>query len=252
MVHPYAEHRQHKVERERASHMTKGYATGGAVKGHPDETEDKKLIRAEVKKGALKKVAADHGKKPHARLDRKARGGKVKKQAASDDGYAAEEKADERLTGEGMVKRAKGGRVNKGKTTVNVIVSGGDKQAQPVPIPVPSGPPPGAAAMPPPRPPGMMPPAGPAMPPGQPMPMPPHRNGGRAYANGGSVYEEGRRHGTQVTHTKGKNDQDDIDTSRPILTRKRGGRTMNQLDDAGAGSGPGRLEKTAMQKRTYP
>ena len=47
--------------------------------------------------------------------------------------------------------------------------------------------------------------------------MMPRRNGGRAFAKGGRVgkngtpaFEEGRRNGTQVSHTPSKNDLDDI------------------------------------------
>ena len=47
MAHPHNEHRQHKVERRRVEHITKGYASGGGV--HADEAEDKKLIRKTVK-----------------------------------------------------------------------------------------------------------------------------------------------------------------------------------------------------------
>lgn len=83
MAHPHHEHRQSKIEKSRVSHLTKGYATGGAV--HSDEAEDKKLVRKMVRKQALKV----DGSKPKHRADRAA--------------------------------RKKGGRVN-GKTTVNVIV----------------------------------------------------------------------------------------------------------------------------------
>ena len=130
MAHPYQESRQHKVERSRVSHITKGYASEG---GHSDEAADRKLVKSMVKDTSLK---AD-GDKPKVRLDRFARGGAVK---------------------------------GKGKTTVNVIVAPGggqDKQPMPMPVPVPAGAAP--APMPPPRPP-MMPPGAPgAGPPGMPM-----------------------------------------------------------------------------------
>ena len=72
MSHPFSEHRQHKVEKSRVGHITKGYASGGSV--HSDAAEDRKMIKSMVKGKALKV----HGKKSGGRLDRYARGGKVK------------------------------------------------------------------------------------------------------------------------------------------------------------------------------
>jgi hypothetical protein len=48
MAHPHNEHRQSKVEHARVAHITKGYATGGAV--HSDAVEDAKLVKGLVKK----------------------------------------------------------------------------------------------------------------------------------------------------------------------------------------------------------
>src|ERR1700726_4119752 len=72
MAHPHNEHRAHKVEKRRVAHMTKGYASGGAV--HSDEAEDKQLIKKTVKKTALKM----EGGKPKHRMDHRARGGRTK------------------------------------------------------------------------------------------------------------------------------------------------------------------------------
>src|SRR4051812_36816510 len=131
MAHPYAEHRQHKTEKARVHTMTKGYASGGAVR-HDDEAQDRKLVKHMLNEHDRKM----DGDKARPRMDR--------------------------------VARASGGRVNKkdGKTTVNIMIAGGDKNAQPVPVPVP-GPPAGPPGGPPPGGPPMMPPGGP--PPGMPM-----------------------------------------------------------------------------------
>jgi len=220
MAHPFNEHRQHKVEHSRVSQITRGYATGGAVK-HDDEAEDRKLIRSEMRKHDMKA----EGRKNGGRLDRP--------------------------------HRAHGGKVGKGsgKTQVNIIVGRGNDQP-PAIMPPPPAPP--MAAAPPPRPP--MPPPGPppgaAPPPGM---MPPRANGGRAYAKGGAVksgrtWEEGRKNGTQISHAPGKNDSALIDHSRAKLTRKTGGKVeagsgMGPKMHAGAYTGEGRLEKTALQKR---
>ena len=96
----------------------------------------------------------------------------------------------------GRVERASGGRVGKGKTTVNVII-GGPKAAPaaPMPVPVPVG---GAGGppMPPPRPPmPMTPPAGVpgAMPPGPgPMAAMGRKRGGRVEMTAGAGSGEGR------------------------------------------------------------
>lgn len=219
MAHPYASHRQHSVERSRVSRMAKGYATGGAV--HPDEKEDKALVRKMVKRKALKV----EGEKPGHRADRPA--------------------------------RKKGGRVNKGKVTVNVI-TGGQPPAAGVAMAPPMAPP--VAALPPGPPPGaMLPPGGP--PPD--MPMPPRAHGGRTYKKGGrvgvnagtKVFEESRRAGTQVSHDPGKNDLKDMNRPKPI-TYKTGGKVEAPMGVApatklpgGAGGGEGRLAKAHRASR---
>lgn len=229
MAHPYADHRQSKVEHERAGKITRGYARGGAV--CDDDASDRKTAAAAVHKhekhmhkGEAETKLKAGGKVPKARLDRFARGGKVKKSP---------------------------------KTNVNVIVAAGGHPPQQggLGAPVPMGPPvgPAAGAAPPPMPPKpVLPPPGPAagpMPGGP--PMMPRRNGGRTFAKGGKVakgvFEEGRRNGTQVSHTPGKNDLDDI-TDKPPITRKRGGGVPHMT--AGAESGEGRLQKATNQRRS--
>lgn len=133
---------RHPRKNARAMLSKSGYRAGGHVKKHPDEAEDKKLIKKEVKKTALKLRdggCADGGAtKPRA--DRLARGGKAH------------------------------GKHGKSHTTVNVVVGAGHNRPVPVPVPKPvpvpvdpnamagaGGPPPGAGPMPPP---GGMPPQG--------------------------------------------------------------------------------------------
>lgn len=143
-----------------------------------------------------------------------------------------------------MDKRARGGPVKAKGTNINIIVGQpkGDQQPIPVPVPVPAGPPPGPPpgpmAGPPGMPPGAMPPPG----------MPPMRK------KGGGVFAAGVKAGTQVSHTKNKVQAPPKGASLPFATggaapgvkgTMRGGEKM----DAGAGSGEGRLEKAAKQKR---
>lgn len=142
-----AEHTRRKAARAKLSKM--GYAqVGGHMKDHPDEAEDKKLIKKEVAKARikLKSGGAAEGNEPKPRADRMSRGGKSK-------GHKG------------------------GHTTVNVVVAG--QHPKPVPVPVPKPVPvpvaagPGAGG-PPPEP---MP-----MPPGQDPNAPPMglKRGGRA------------------------------------------------------------------------
>lgn len=288
MAHPFAEHRQNKVEKSRVGHITRGYANGGAV--HSDEKQDRKLFG---------KMIREHDREP--------------------EGKKGKRRAD-------RVTRAKGGRVKKGATHVNVIVNGGgDKQPVPVPVPAPAmaGPPPG-----PPMPPvaGL---GGP--PPGMP-PMPPRARGGKVNrradggvvddqtaqsfadrvragdtraltgfgrgsqaaqsvakiqdnlargqtprARGGSVksgpaYEEGKRLGTHVQHSDGKgttNTPANLDRGRPITFKSGGkvksfyarggkveadgkpGKQMGPDLKGGVVSGEARLEQAGRAKRNY-
>lgn len=213
MVHPHQEHKQHKVEKRRVAHLTKGYASGGAV--HEDETADKKLIKRTVKKKALKMEG--HESKHRADRPHRARGGKVK---------------------------------GKKGTTVNIINSPGHAMggapgmmpggamppAMPPHPPVAAPPPAGA----PPASPGMMPPGGPPMgarPPMMPPQgmMPPRKVGGRAYASGGAVkdgpaWKEGLHNGTQVQHDDGKMDQKNMNRGKPI-TYAKGGAVKDHAGD---------------------
>ncbi len=241
MAHPHNAHRQHKVEHSRVAHITKGYAAGGAV--HSDEAEDRTMVKGMVKKSALKA----EGGKPKHRADKphRARGGKVKR---ADGGTAGKREynaqADEQASPSSdyamrqMMGRARGGRTKKGgKTVVNVINAGGHQNPTPMAGPMAGGPPPPMPPGPPmpPRPmpgppPGPMPGGPPGMPPG----MPPRKAGGRAYAKGGRVadgpaYQEGRRNGTQITHSPGKNDQAGLNRGKPI-TYKTGGVVRQRAD----------------------
>lgn len=99
LSHPHNEHRDHKVQKSRVAHITRGYASGGAVNiEHEDEKEDKALIKKTVKKTALRMT----GGKVTARLDRRARGGKIKVKpradgGASDDSWEAPMTAAEKM-----------------------------------------------------------------------------------------------------------------------------------------------------------
>jgi len=207
LAHPMNEHRQSKVEKSRVSHITRGYAKGGAV--HSDAAQDRKLIKSMVKKADLK---AD-GERAGHRMDRP--------------------------------KRAKGGRVkgSKGnaKTIINVI-AGGNPAGGAVPPGPPMAPPPppamgvGPGGPPPPmgKPP-MMPPPG--VGPGGPPPMPMRKAGGRVQTptgtgvapdsgvgsnKGDAVFNASRKNGTHISHSGNKDDGKDIGRGR-VVTFKAGG-----------------------------
>lgn len=206
MSHPFAAHMGDKVEKSRVSKITRGYSNGGMAA--PGEA------RKAVKTLARPKSLKIQGDKGFARLDKRARGGKVS---------------------------------GKGRTTVNVIIApqGGDKEAAPMMPPLPAGGP-----MLPPKAPPMMPPPG-AMAGG---PTPPLRNGGRAYASGGAVKEASLREGTKVSHSPGKSDTKDIVRPKQVTFKTGGkveaGNKKGPSMDAGAGTGEGRIEKIAIQKRS--
>jgi len=216
MSHPHAEHRQSKVEHRRVAHITRHYATGGAV--HADEKADKALIRRSVKKTALKM----EGGKPKERQDRRARGGRLK---------------------------AKGTNV-----TVVVAPQGGSQMPMRAPV-VPAGPVPAPTSPRPMGPPaGAMPPGLPSgMPPGMP---PRHAGGRAYAKGGGvksgPAWEEGLRNGTQVNNSPGKNDLVNIGRGRvvtfrtggPVEAPKKGG--MAPKLPGGAGGGEARLRKAKM------
>lgn len=258
MAHPIGnEHRGHKVERSRVSHIAgcssepKHYARGGSV--HSDEAEYKEVVRKDGKPATLK----------HEGKSAKARGDK-------------------------SVRRAKGGHVKhkgSGKTSVNVIVapSGGGAGAKPpMPMPPPGGPPGMAGAPPmPPKPPMMPPPPGGGAPPmaglggppgGPPMP-PPHSAGGRAYKTGGGVNSAQKGEGkksladkkgvtgigdrTPIQHSGNKSDTQNIGRG-PVITRAAGGpiysdgakgKQMAPKLPAGSGGGTARKAKAHMQNK---
>lgn len=128
MAHPYDSSREDKVGASRAKSFTKAYATGGVVKAYKDGG----FVTSPAKKAAGGEVKVQ-GRATGGRLDKFARGGKVKK--------------------------------DKGNT-VNIAIVSPSKDSPPS---VPDGAP-GAASLPPAPPPMMPPPAGAAPPP---MPMPP-------------------------------------------------------------------------------
>lgn len=174
MAHPYHEHKQHKVEHRRVAHIAHGHKHR-ASGGRVHEEE------AGEHKGRHEESREIEGKKARHRHDR--------------------------------VMRAKGGRVKKGATHVNVIVNGGDKHpsappammAPPPMAPSPpappvaglGGPPPGMPPGGPGGPPPMLPPRARGGPVEAPKTMKPYRKGGHAHrAAGGPV--EAPEHG----HTK--------------------------------------------------
>jgi hypothetical protein len=129
-------------------------ARGGKV--HDDEAEDRELIHKEVKGEALK----HDGKKPKHRADK-------------------------------AMRRAKGGKVHKGKghskTNVNVIVAPGGNKPPMAGVGGPMPPPAMAAPPMPPKPPMASPPAQAMAGPNPLGGMPPRKIGGRAYKKGGKV-----------------------------------------------------------------
>lgn len=94
-----------KRKKARAMLSKAGYAKVGGHLSHPDEAQDKALIKREVKASALRNKLKDggcaEGGMTKSRADRKGRG--------------------------------------KGHTTVNVVVAGQHPKPQPVPVPVPAG-----------------------------------------------------------------------------------------------------------------
>src|SRR5882762_5482491 len=123
MAHPFNEHRAHKHEKARVSHIVGSYASGGAV--HSDEAEDRKMVKSMVRGSALK---AD-GKKAKHRADRVSRTKRDRGGGVTRLGVGATQpmgNAASSYVGGGdqeVAKRASGGSVKKsGKTIVNVNV----------------------------------------------------------------------------------------------------------------------------------
>jgi hypothetical protein len=231
MAHPFASHRQNDVERSRVAHVTKGYATGGGVGAAPESNPA-------VRKKAVKQ-----------------------RDAQAVEGGSAKERMD-------RPGRARGGRAPKHKgNNVNVIVAPQGGAHAPM---APGMPPPGVAGgpgpMPPlaamaPRPPMLPPPGagGPPMGGPGPMPppgMPPRSAGGRTYASGGAVFEQGKRNGTQVQNNpSGKNDQKNVGRGK-VVTFKTGGAVeasakMGPKFGGGAGGGTARIQKEERAEKKY-
>lgn len=232
MAHPYAAHRQSKVERERVRPITKNCRASGGRVGCEDADERK-------------------------------RGGKVEKHTHEPEGKMAKRRAD-------RVMRAHGGKVGhkKGSTHVNVIVNGGGKEPMPIPMPPPAmaGPPPGPPVAGLGGPPPGMPPGGPG---GMP-PMPPRARGGKVKS--GPAWEEGIKAGTQVSHRAGKaetNTPDNLDRGRQITFKSGGkvksfyarggaveaqgkpGKQMGPKLDGGVATGEARMDQASRAKRGY-
>ncbi len=297
MTHPHHEHRAHKVEKRRL-HLFR--AAGGGIDEHADRHEKDDELGNAVKRESKKERAMDHkmhGGKVKARLDKRARGGGTGKLEPENQriikkitpGTPTPQMKGHGGTKSVLPKRASGGRTkhHKGKphTTVNVMVPHAGGGAPPM---MPPG-----GAMPPPRPPvpaapmmggaPQLPPSGgmppPGMPPGAAGPppgmmrpgMPIRSPGGRTYAKGGGVGEEGGkpktavkdgpawntglRAGTHVQHGPGKNDQKDIRNTKPI-TYATGGPVEHPLKGGmapfpGSGGGLGRLRKEHRAERSY-
>lgn len=274
MAHPYAAHRQSKVERERVRPITKNCRASGGRVGCEDADERK-------------------------------RGGKVEKRVHEPEGKMAKRRAD-------RVMRAKGGKVGhkKGSTHVNVIVNGAGKEPMPIPMPPPAmaGPPPGPPVAglggpPPGMPPGGMPPMPPRARGGKVKKADGgdvswdqgsgrgmledrkyagmrHQTGnytGPARAKGGKVksgpaWEEGIKAGTQVSHRAGKastNTPENLDRGRQITFKSGGkvksfyarggaveaqgkpGKQMGPKLDGGVASGEARMDQASRAKRGY-
>lgn len=189
MAHPYGGHKQTAVEHRRVGHITKGYASGGAVKGYSDDDSKVRKMSASQQR----EVNPEGGVAPH-RMDRP--------------------------------KRAKGGKVKGNAKTIVNVITGGHPAGGAVPAMPVAPPPPGiaGAAMPPPmaaKPPMPMPPPGAGGPPLGPPPMPMRAKGGRVN-QGTKVFEQSKRSGTAVTHDNGKSDLPDMNRKR-VVTFMAGG-----------------------------
>ena len=180
------------------------------------------------------------GDKSEKRLDKKPREGSAKdmredKVLANKNGMSmkAWEKSDADKKHD-REERASGGRVGKGKTTVNVIVSpqGGQAQPQPVPVPRPvpvpvQGPPPGGPPMGGPGGPGGMPSPGPGPGPGGLPPGLMRKKGGRVGGEGSSF---GKGSGHENASTFGK--QADGENPSSVVREVGGNGGLKRMDMA--------------------
>lgn len=285
MAHPFAAHRQHRVEKDRAHKIAGGrlaYASGGAVEKHASafgEEDSEKTSDGQVAKDKkhLHLTASAHvrrhggkadGHKAKHRLDRRhrAKGGRAHEDAAEDAAMVRH-----MVKPSALAHRAKGGRA-KGKTNVTVVVNpgGGDRNAvapaaspmaaippaPPMAVPPPPGLPPGLAGAPP-----GVPPSGLGPRPGMvPPPLRARGGGVRGQGPGDKMPEhppgwrEGEKHKTPVQHTDGKTDGKDIGRG-PVITKARGGPILGDSKltkplptprmEGGIGAGP---QKTAPAK----
>lgn len=248
-------------------------ARGGSVqeneKSFDKEVKEETGKSHKAAKPLFRKGGKAHGKKPHHRLDKRARGGKAH----------GDEKEDRALFKKMMKERehgkmARGGKAKESKgNKINIVVAphpqGGGLAGGPPPM--------GGAPMPPPRPPmppqAMAGPPGGGMPPGAPMGLPPRPPGmakGGKVIDGGLMFKRGGHHkaaGGSTSNYTGK--QKDLggesesqasnqDENRHPPKRASGGairHTMRHPTNgrfmkggtvhmkAGAGSGLGRIEK---------
>lgn len=212
MSHPHADVRQSKVEHSRVGHITRGYASGGAV------TASAPPVKASAK--ASKSAFAVGGAVPAARQDRpgRARGGRAPKSTVN------------------VIIAPQGGQQPPGAPPPGLAAAG----PPPMPMKPPMMPPPGPMAGP-----GGPPPGGLPMPPRS-MGGRTYASGGAVKP--GPAYEEGKREGTQVTHAPGKNDQKDVGRKR-VITYATGGAVeapkgkMGPKLPGGGRGGLGRLAK---------
>lgn len=231
MAHPYNNLRDHKVQHDRVSDISKACGGGMSAGGAANAVAKQKMLYPAMKKSTLR--AAGGAVKARADRPARARGGRLGK------------------------KKGKSGH------TVNVIVAPHAPAAPPMmgkpPIvpgvaagPPPGGPPPGAPPMPPPRPmmpppPGPMggPPGVPGMPPGVPPPGIRYA-GGRTFKKGGAVGsndDDSQSAGIGKGRTPMKrlyptNKQDTPNIGRKSVVTKASGGPIMSDSKAGVDMGP--------------
>jgi hypothetical protein len=262
MAHPYHEHRSHKHEKARVSHILHRKA-GGRVGFEEDSSfesdgqiEGDSAHRGDRGRGLGKSPSRHkagghvHGHRTKHRMDR-AKGGRAHGDEKEDRALVKKMLAEHERKEMKAEHRARGGRTKhkgKGSTHVNVIVGGQHPGGgMPPPMMPPPMPPRPIAAPPPGAPPGLaggppgLPPPG-MGPPGMPPGMPRKRGGAvkaaydhaRPLSGGKSTpgdkmpgqppgWTESAKHKTPVQHTDGKTDGPDIGRKKPITYRSGGG-----------------------------